>query len=35
MSDHEAALTYTSYLGLDELLAAQRPRSKEHDEMLF
>jgi tryptophan 2,3-dioxygenase len=30
-----AALTYSSYLALDELLAAQRPRSGEHDEMLF
>jgi tryptophan 2,3-dioxygenase len=30
-----AALTYTSYLALDEVLAAQRPRSDEHDEMLF
>jgi tryptophan 2,3-dioxygenase len=30
-----AALTYTSYLALDEILAAQRPRSDEHDEMLF
>jgi tryptophan 2,3-dioxygenase len=29
------ALTYTSYLALDELLAAQRPRSEEHDELLF
>ena len=29
------ALTYTSYLALDELLGAQRPRSDEHDEMLF
>lgn len=29
------ALTYTSYLALDEVLAAQRPRSDEHDEMLF
>ncbi|GAA2167040.1 MULTISPECIES: tryptophan 2,3-dioxygenase [Glycomyces] len=29
------ALTYSSYLALDELLAAQRPRSEEHDEMLF
>ncbi|REE94824.1 tryptophan 2,3-dioxygenase [Thermomonospora umbrina] len=33
---HEhASLTYASYLALDELLAAQRPRSDEHDEMLF
>ena len=30
-----AALTYTSYLALDEVLAAQRLRSDEHDEMLF
>jgi len=29
------ALTYTSYLALDEILAAQRLRSDEHDEMLF
>jgi tryptophan 2,3-dioxygenase len=28
-------LSYGSYLGLDELLGAQRPRSGEHDEMLF
>ncbi|MFL6119598.1 tryptophan 2,3-dioxygenase [Actinophytocola sp.] len=30
-----AALTYTSYLALEEILGAQRPRSDEHDEMLF
>jgi tryptophan 2,3-dioxygenase len=30
-----AALTYGSYLALDELLGAQRPRSDEHDELLF
>ena len=30
-----AALTYSSYLALDEVLHAQRPRSDEHDEMLF
>ena len=35
MKDHQAALTYTSYLSLDELLGAQRLRSEEHDEMLF
>jgi tryptophan 2,3-dioxygenase len=35
MSDTSAALTYSSYLALDELLGAQRPRSGEHDEMLF
>ena len=31
----EPKLTYSSYLGLDDLLSAQRPRSAEHDEMLF
>jgi tryptophan 2,3-dioxygenase len=35
MSDHTASLTYSSYLRLDEVLGAQRPRSQEHDEMLF
>jgi tryptophan 2,3-dioxygenase len=37
MSDFEAALTYTSYLAVDELLTLQRPVSDgpEHDEMLF
>jgi len=35
MSDSSAALTYSSYLALDEILGAQRPRSGEHDEMLF
>jgi tryptophan 2,3-dioxygenase len=34
-SEQSAALTYTSYLALDEVLGAQRPRSEEHDEMLF
>jgi tryptophan 2,3-dioxygenase len=29
------ALTYASYLALDEILGAQRPRSDEHDEHLF
>ena len=35
--NHEAALTYTSYLAVDELLELQRPLSEgpEHDEMLF
>ena len=28
-------LTYSDYLALDEVLGAQRPRSAEHDEMLF
>ena len=36
MSDHEsAAITYGSYLRVDELLELQTPRSEEHDEMLF
>lgn len=35
MSDPSSALTYGSYLALDEILGAQRPRSDEHDEMLF
>ena len=30
-----AAVTYSSYLRLNELLACQSPRSDEHDEMLF
>jgi tryptophan 2,3-dioxygenase len=30
-----ASLTYSSYLALEELLSVQRPRSDEHDEMLF
>jgi tryptophan 2,3-dioxygenase len=29
------ALTYASYLKIDELLTLQKPRSEEHDEMLF
>jgi tryptophan 2,3-dioxygenase len=35
--DFESALTYTSYLAVDELLGLQRPLSEgpEHDEMLF
>jgi tryptophan 2,3-dioxygenase len=36
VSDHEsAAVTYGSYLRVDELLDRQSPRSDEHDEMLF
>jgi tryptophan 2,3-dioxygenase len=35
MTDHQAALTYSSYLALDEVLSAQRPRTDEHDELLF
>ena len=31
----EKSLTYTSYLALEEILGAQRPRSEEHDEILF
>ena len=33
----DRAVTYGSYLAIDELLALQRPRSEgpEHDEMLF
>ena len=35
--NHDAALTYSSYLAVDELLELQRPLSEgpEHDEMLF
>jgi tryptophan 2,3-dioxygenase len=37
MSDFDSALTYNSYLAIDELLNLQRPLSDgpEHDEMLF
>lgn len=35
MSDQRASLTYSSYLALDEVLGAQRPRTDEHDELLF
>jgi tryptophan 2,3-dioxygenase len=35
VTDRSPALTYTSYLALDDVLGAQRPRSDEHDEMLF
>src|SRR5919109_4002619 len=37
MSDTQAAVTYSSYLKIDELLSLQQPRSAgpEHDEMLF
>ena len=28
-------MSYGDYLGLDELLAAQKPRSAEHNELLF
>jgi len=29
------SLTYGDYLGLDQILSAQHPRSGQHDEMLF
>ncbi len=35
MTDQHPSLTYSSYLALDEVLAAQHPRSDEHDELLF
>lgn len=35
MAEEHPALTYTSYLALDEVLGAQRLRSHEHDELLF
>jgi tryptophan 2,3-dioxygenase len=35
MTDRSPAVTYSSYLALDQVLAAQRPRSDEHDELLF
>jgi len=37
MSDYESAITYSSYLAVDELLTLQRPLSDgpEHDELLF
>jgi tryptophan 2,3-dioxygenase len=31
----DKSLNYTSYLALEEILGAQRPRSDEHDEVLF
>ncbi len=34
-SPRASTVTYASYLGLDQLLGAQQPRSGEHDEMLF
>jgi tryptophan 2,3-dioxygenase len=35
MADTSPALTYTSYLALGEVLGAQRPKTDEHDELLF
>ncbi|GAB2493504.1 tryptophan 2,3-dioxygenase [Streptosporangium sandarakinum] len=34
-ADQSTALTYSSYLALDEILAAQRPLTDKHDEVLF
>ena len=31
----DKSLNYTSYLALEEILGAQRPKSEEHDEILF
>ena len=33
--DFRNEMSYGDYLGLDQLLAAQKPRSKEHNELLF
>jgi tryptophan 2,3-dioxygenase len=33
--DFAGAMSYGDYLGLDDLLGAQRPRSRDHNEMLF
>jgi tryptophan 2,3-dioxygenase len=35
VTESTAAVNYSSYLALGEILVAQRPRSTEHDEMLF
>jgi tryptophan 2,3-dioxygenase len=35
MTTYEPGLTYIQYLGLDQVLTAQRTRSEQHDEMLF
>jgi tryptophan 2,3-dioxygenase len=35
VSEYQKSLNYTSYLALEEILGAQRPRSEEHDEILF
>ncbi len=35
MTDTQQSVHYSSYLALDEVLGAQRPRSEEHDEVLF
>jgi tryptophan 2,3-dioxygenase len=33
--DFSASMSYSDYLGLDQILSAQHPRSTSHDEMLF
>jgi tryptophan 2,3-dioxygenase len=35
MAEPSPALTYSSYLALEEVLGAQRPKTDEHDELLF
>jgi tryptophan 2,3-dioxygenase len=35
MTDSKKAITYISYLKVDELLSLQQPESEEHDEILF
>ncbi len=35
MSETSPAVTYSTYLALDQVLGAQHPLSEEHDEMLF
>jgi len=35
VSESSAAVTYSSYLALGDILSAQHPRSDEHDELLF
>jgi tryptophan 2,3-dioxygenase len=35
MAEPSAAVTYSSYLALEEVLGAQRPKTDEHDELLF
>ena len=34
-TDFSNAMSYTDYLGLDQILTAQHPRSPDHNEMLF
>ena len=33
--DFAGAMSYGDYLGLDQVLGAQKPRSRDHNEMLF